>query len=35
MCNQKFPDSVDNEIYSYKNKHSLRSNSNGYDGKTH
>jgi hypothetical protein len=30
-----FPDRVDNEIYSYNNKHSLRSNIEGYDGKTH
>jgi hypothetical protein len=27
---QKFPDWVDNEIYSYSNKHSLRSNTKGY-----
>jgi hypothetical protein len=32
-CIQKFPDSVDNEINN--NKHSLRSNTNGYGGKTH
>jgi hypothetical protein len=34
-CIQKFPDWVDNEIYAYNNKHSLRSNTNGYGGKTH
>jgi hypothetical protein len=34
-CNQKFPDWVDNEIYAYNNKHSLRSNIKGYGGKTH
>jgi hypothetical protein len=33
-CNQKFPDWVDNEIYVYKNKFSLRSNTKGYGGKT-
>jgi hypothetical protein len=33
-CIQKFPDRVHNEIYAYKNKHSLRINKNGYDGKT-
>jgi hypothetical protein len=32
-CIQKFPDRVDNEINS--NKHSLRSNTKGYGGKTH
>jgi hypothetical protein len=32
-CNQKFPDRVDNEINN--NKHSLRSNTKGYGGKTH
>jgi hypothetical protein len=32
---QKFPDWVDNEIYAYKNKHSLRSNTKGYGDKTH
>jgi hypothetical protein len=26
---------VDNEIYAYKNKHLLRSNTKGYGGKTH
>jgi hypothetical protein len=30
---QKFPDRVDNEINN--NKHSLRSNTKGYGGKTH
>jgi hypothetical protein len=34
-CIQKFPDWVDNEIYAYNNKHSLRSNAKGYGGKTH
>jgi hypothetical protein len=34
-CVQKFPDWVDNEIYAYNNKHSLRSNTKGYGGKTH
>jgi hypothetical protein len=34
-CIQKFPDWVDNEIYAYNNKHSLRSNKKGYGGKTH
>jgi hypothetical protein len=34
-CIQKFPDWVDNEIYAYNNKHSLRSNIKGYGGKTH
>jgi hypothetical protein len=33
-CNQKFPDWVDNEMYAYNNKHSLRSNTKGYDDKT-
>jgi hypothetical protein len=33
--NQKFPDWVDNEMYAYNNKHSLRSNTKGYGGKTH
>jgi hypothetical protein len=32
---QMFPDWVHNEIYAYKNKHSLRSNTKGYGGKTH
>jgi hypothetical protein len=35
-CIQKFPDWVDNEINNNSsNKHSLRSNTNGYGGKTH
>jgi len=34
-CIQKFPDWVDNEIHAYKNNHSLRINTKGYDGKTH
>jgi hypothetical protein len=34
-CIQKFPDWVDNEIYAYNNKHSLRSNTKGYGVKTH
>jgi hypothetical protein len=34
-CIQKFPDWVDNEIYAYNVKHSLRSNTKGYGGKTH
>jgi hypothetical protein len=34
-CIQKFPNWVDNEIYAYSNKHSLRSNTKGYGGKTH
>jgi hypothetical protein len=34
QCIQKFPDWVDNEINS-NNKHSLRSNTKGYGGKTH
>jgi hypothetical protein len=33
-CIQKFPDRVDDETYSYNSKHSLRSNTNGYGGKT-
>jgi hypothetical protein len=32
---QKFPDSVGNEIYAYKNKHSLRRNTMGYGRKIH
>jgi len=32
-CIQKFPDGVDNEINN--NKHSLRSNTEGYGDKTH
>jgi hypothetical protein len=31
----KFPDWIDNEIYAYNNKHSLRSNTKDYGGKTH
>jgi hypothetical protein len=34
-CIQKFPDWIDNEIYSYNNKYPLRSNTKGYGGKTH
>jgi hypothetical protein len=34
-CIQKLPDWVDNEIYAYNNKHSLRSNTKGYSGKIH
>jgi hypothetical protein len=34
-CIKKFPDWVDNEIYAYNNKHSLRSNTKFYGGKTH
>jgi hypothetical protein len=34
-CIQKYPDWVDNEIYAYNNKHSLRRNIKGYGGKTH
>jgi hypothetical protein len=33
-CIQKFPDWFDNEIYAYNNKHSLRSNTKYYGGKT-
>jgi hypothetical protein len=33
-CIRKSPDWVDNEIKSYNNKHSLRSNTKGYGGKT-
>jgi hypothetical protein len=32
---QKFPDLIDNEINNSNNKHSLRSNTKGYGGKTH
>jgi hypothetical protein len=32
-CVQKFPDWVDNEVNN--NKHSLKSNTKGYGGKTH
>jgi hypothetical protein len=34
-CIQKFPDWVYNEIYACNNKHSLRSNTKSYGGKTH
>jgi hypothetical protein len=34
-CIQKFPDWVDNEIYAYNNKHSLRSNTKDLGGRTH
>jgi hypothetical protein len=34
-CIQKFPDWVDNEIYAYNIKNSLRSNTKGYGDKTH
>jgi hypothetical protein len=34
-CIQKFPDWVDKEIYTYNNKHSLRTNTKGYGGKIH
>jgi len=38
MCyegvSKSFPDWVDNEIYAYNNKNSLRSNISGYGGKT-
>jgi hypothetical protein len=34
-CIRKFPDWVDNEIYAYNNKHSLRNNIKGYGDKTH
>jgi hypothetical protein len=34
-CIQKFPDWVDNEINNSNNKHSFRSNTKGYGGKTH
>jgi hypothetical protein len=34
-CIQKFPDWVRNEIYAYNHKHSLRSNTKGYGGKTY
>jgi hypothetical protein len=34
-CIQKFSDWVDKEIYAYNNKHSLRSNTKCYGGKTH
>jgi hypothetical protein len=32
---QKFPDEVDNEINNNNNKHSSRSSTKGYGGKTH
>jgi hypothetical protein len=34
-CIRKFSDWVDNEIYAYNNKHSLRSNTEGYGSRTH
>jgi hypothetical protein len=34
-CSQNFLDSADIEIYAHNNKHSLRSNTKGYGGKTH
>jgi len=34
-CIQKFPDWVDNEINNSNNKHSSKSNTKGYGGKTH
>jgi hypothetical protein len=34
-CIQKLSDWVDNEIYAYKNKHSLRKDTRGYGSKTH
>jgi hypothetical protein len=34
-CIQKFSDWVDNEIYDYSSKHSLRGNTKGYGSKTH
>jgi hypothetical protein len=34
-CIQKFPDWVDNEIYAYNVKHSLRSNTIFFGGKPH
>jgi hypothetical protein len=34
-CIQKFPDWIDNEINNNNNKHSLRSNTKGYSGRTH
>jgi hypothetical protein len=30
-----FPGWVDNEVYAYNDKHSLRGNTKGYGGKTH
>jgi hypothetical protein len=34
MCIKKFPDWVDNEV-NHNNKHSLKSNTKGYGGKSH
>jgi hypothetical protein len=34
-CSQKLSDWVDNKIYAYDNKHSLRSNTKCYGGKSH
>jgi hypothetical protein len=34
-CIHKFADWVDNEIYAYNNKHSLRGKTKGYGGRTH
>jgi hypothetical protein len=34
-CIQTFPDWVDNEMYTYNNKYSLKNNTKGYGGKTH
>jgi hypothetical protein len=34
-CIQNFPAWVDNKIYTYYNKHSLRGNTKGYGGKIH
>jgi hypothetical protein len=34
-CIQKFPDWVNNEMNNNNNKHSLRSNTKGYGGKSH
>jgi len=34
-CIHKFPDWFDNEINNSNNKHSLKSNTKGYGGKTH
>jgi hypothetical protein len=34
-CIQKFPDWINNEIYAYNNKHSLRINTKCYGSKTH
>jgi hypothetical protein len=35
VCIQKLPNRVDNEMYAYNNKHSLRSNIKDYGGTTH